>query len=115
SMNPDSVCKFVDLTGATDIDKNSIVNSDKQLRIYPNPVINNLQIEIFINNTTTDLKFIIYNSLGELIFNSNYQTIKEGLNVIDFNISSLSKGLYILNVISLNGEILTNSKFIKSE
>lgn len=82
------------------------------ITIYPNPVSNNVQIEIN-SNTSTDLNFTIYNSLGEKVFNNNYQVTDNIKNTFDLNVSSLPKGLYTLKINSLDGRVSGIRKFVK--
>lgn len=72
-----------------------------QLSIYPNPVKNNLKIEI--HNNQIIKKISVYNILGEKII----QTTK--LNV---NTNSLTQGLYLVKIESIDNRVAIK-KFIK--
>jgi len=83
----------------TGIDQNSIEN----VSIYPNPAKN----QITIDNVSGDKEsVIIFNSNGTKVLQ---QEINTALNPID--ISSLSNGIYILQVSSKLG--ITQQKFVK--
>ncbi len=67
---------------------NSINNISENIKIYPNPVSEILKIEIDENAT-----FTIYNYHGKQVISTKEKEI---------NVSSLSKGMYILNIKNLN-------------
>ena len=68
-------------TGINDIENNVI-------SLFPNPVANNLNIEV---NDPTTVK--IYTMLGKLLFN---ESLKSGINTLD--ISTIDKGIYIARI-----------------
>ena len=72
-------------------------NSDFELKIYPNPSKNNLNIELS-NKVYNEFKFEIINILGESISVSNNPFIVE--NKVNIDISSLKNGVYILKTSS---------------
>ena len=80
--------------------------------IFPNPVSNNVLIEIN-SITSTDLNFIIYNSLGEMVYNHNYMVTENTKNTINLDMNSLPKGLYTLKINSLDGTISDIRNFVK--
>ncbi len=73
----------------------NLVDKNAQIRIFPNPVANYLNIEIdeklFITNPS--LSFQIYNLQGQLILTENLETNK---NEIQF--PAVSKGIYIVRI-----------------
>lgn len=77
-----------------------LLNSDNNLKIYPNPAKNTFQI----NCNSNIKKVIISDSLGKVLL------IKTQDNN-EINVESLSKGIYLIEVYS--GEYKFNSKFVK--
>ncbi len=77
------------------------------LLVYPNPATQNL----FIVNTFKGVnnQVQIFDLNGKLIVNQSVNT--NGFSALEFNISDLKSGLYIVRVISDNQ--VSDSKFIK--
>lgn len=84
----------------------SLLENDVQgFKVYPNPVSNQLYIQMPASHEERLLK--IYDALGKLVIEQNYSNTHFNLDV-----SHLTSGIYILSVISNNQTV--NSKFIKS-
>jgi len=73
--------------------------ASNQLSVYPNPVVN----ELTVNMTASNVKVAIYNSLGQKMM----EKVSTG-TIAKFNVSSLRKGMYIVRL--SDG---TTQKFIK--
>ena len=73
-------------------------NSDFEIKIYPNPSKNNLNIDLS-NKVYNEFKFEIINILGESIIslNANSALVENKINI---DISSLKNGVYILKISS---------------
>lgn len=86
----------VSTLGTKELDKNS------SLKLYPNPSTNSFRI----NQNVSDLK--IYNIAGKLVkkYSGNYS------NNIEFDVSSLDSGIYIVRAQNVSGGQL-NTKLIK--
>ena len=74
---------------------------NRQIALYPNPVTNQLNIEL-LNNQSNINNYKIFDINGRLILNGK---LSNGLNQI--NVENLSKGLYILSAENIN------QKFVK--
>ncbi|MDD2634112.1 MAG: T9SS type A sorting domain-containing protein [Bacteroidales bacterium] len=92
-----------DITGLTPI------NLQTDFTLYPNPVNDLLNIEISALNTD-NVELIILNSTGQIVFSSK-ENICSGQNAFNYDVSSLSKGMYLINI--LGDEIYKVKKFIK--
>ena len=80
----------------------NIENSDNiNIRIFPNPANDNIYINSSVDLTTTT--YTIYDNLGR---KTDIDFLKLKDNII--NVSSLTKGLYILNI---SGEINKSLRF----
>jgi len=80
-------------------------NAIGNLKIYPNPVMEELKIELPENKNYTVFKFSIINSLGEIIQNST------NMHQNRIKTSNLPNGIYQI-IIEINGKQYV-SKFIK--
>jgi hypothetical protein len=78
--------------------------SDNFISLFPNPVFDHLTL--IINENITDAQIKIYNLLGETEFSSVTSNQKT-----DIDISSLSRGVYFVEVIS--GDNVGRKKFVK--
>ncbi len=78
-------------------------NIDNQVVLYPNPIINTLNIQA----NTSLIKAEIYNINGALLNSIN---ISKKNNI---NLHNLATGLYFIKLIDYNNEVLTTQKIIK--
>ena len=90
---------------------NSIV--DDCIRIYPNPATTHLTIEmnslpIAIGNRTSNYECRIMNTLGQVVLHSTLD-----IRNSTFDISSISPGLYLLQVFDNKGELVKTEKVVK--
>jgi hypothetical protein len=82
-------------------------NEDNEyLSIYPNPVMNELNIEHNLS-ITKDAKIHIYNTLGQLISSENLELTPQNLT----SVSSLKVGTYFIHI--TNGEKSISQRFFK--
>ena len=112
-FNENSSHQGIDVAISQAVNSTEIVestNSAFELKIYPNPSKNNLNIELN-NKVYNEFKFEIINILGESISVSNNPFIVE--NKCNIDISSLKNGVYILKTSS--GIIEQSKTFIVSK
>ena len=64
-----------------------------KLQLYPNPATNDLNIKL--QDNTTNYKVAIYNTLGSMVFESNNQ-LSDNNNSI--NVSQLNSGIYFVKI-----------------
>jgi hypothetical protein len=90
---------YVVITGLS-----SLVSSDGDIKIFPNPAYNNITIE----NTTNynDIQVSIFDISGQLLLQQSLQLAKT-----EIDISSFAKGVYVLKVENEKGIIM--EKLIK--
>ncbi len=80
-------------------------NLKSPVTIFPNPA----STEIKLNIADNDVKLMnIFNSLGESIIQDK---IKNSSSTIDIDISGLANGIYIIEMVTINGDI--KKKFVK--
>lgn len=97
----DTVCVAVNLVAAT----NNIENHTVLLNIYPNPNGG----KFILSGTETGTIIEIYGNLGQKITSF---IVKYTMQPID--ISNLSNGIYLIRVLSKDGTLIGNQKFIKT-
>ena len=80
---------------------------NNKLQLYPNPATNELNVQL--DNVTTDYKIAIYNTLGSLLYENNNQLSKINNSL---NISQLNSGIYFIQITDSENRIYQN-RFIK--
>lgn len=80
-------------------------NTDKFLRLYPNPVVSELNIE-FKDSKFKDIDITVYNTFGQKVYNS-----KNNPNTLKINLENLNHGIYIAVIKS--GTYIIRKKLIK--
>lgn len=66
---------------------------NNNLQLYPNPATNALHVQL--DNSTTDYKIAIYNTLGSVVYESNNTLL---INSNSINISQLNSGIYFVKI-----------------
>jgi hypothetical protein len=66
---------------------------ENSILVYPNPAHNNLTIENKLE-TSKETDIHIFNILGKQVYESKFLY----KNPIEFNISNLAKGIYMINI-----------------
>jgi dienelactone hydrolase len=79
-------------------------NGKQDFSIYPNPVYNDVQLNISAVNAAK-VRLSVIDNKGAVVFQQQ-ENILTGVNQLSINLSSLSKGAYILNA-QWNGESKT--------
>ena len=79
--------------------------------IFPNPVLDELNVEINLASSA-DLIFRIFNTIGQQI-KENKITLPNGKHLIRLPADDLPGGIYLLNISSADGKINNVRKFIR--
>ncbi len=82
------------------------------VRVYPNPTGGMLNVEIQAVDTY-DSKVFVYDVLGKKAF-EKVETMSKGMNLLQFDFSTLAKGPYIIQFMDNNGKLHT-TKFVKED
>jgi hypothetical protein len=81
--------------------------------VYPNPVVDDLSIDITASKAGT-LDIAIYSLEGIQVANSKTFALKEGANTITQNVSNLAKGIYIVQLLNSSNKEVITKKLIKN-
>jgi len=84
-------------------------NSNDGFNIFPNPFINNINIEFKAKNANSNIDLYILNIHGRIIF--QYSLKASIINRID--LSSYKTGVYIVKLVDLSGSKVMSKKIIK--
>jgi hypothetical protein len=90
---------------------NNKVDKFDILSVYPNPVVNNLNV---IVNATKDqsINILITDIVGKTVLKYAKLATK-GENIVSINTQALAAGTYVVKSVCANGCETTNSKFVK--
>lgn len=72
----------------------SLMNISK-INIYPNPVVDRLTISLNYSSFT-DIELKLFNSIGNIVYNTEFKDKKQVLKVLD--VESYSRGIYFLEI-----------------
>lgn len=104
------------LTTITRSDVNSVetITSDIELRLSPNPAVENVNINFKTN--LGDAKILIYNLQGEKIQEFNYSNVGNSINQLNWNLKGkngkLNSGIYFIQFVN-NNQSITEKLIIK--
>jgi predicted outer membrane repeat protein len=91
------------------------INAPKEFELmqnYPNP-FNPVTTIKFGLPEKCDVKFLVYNLLGEKVVELSYEGMEAGYHKIEFDASRLSSGVYLYSVVSLNHKALKKMVVLK--
>lgn len=89
---------------------NSLLNNQFSVRMFPNPVAEQLNLEISLA-TAGFVSFQIYDMQGSLISYAQFTTISEGKHNASIPVADLPTGMYILKMQTASGFV--TDKFVK--
>ncbi|WP_338769294.1 T9SS type A sorting domain-containing protein [Bernardetia sp. ABR2-2B] len=94
------------------IDNQGIITAFELQKMYPNPAQNAISFIFAVPTSNSEIQVEIFDSNGKSV-SKNINTYPKGIQNFNQNLSSFSKGLYILRISNLKtGKVLTE-KFIK--
>ena len=73
-----------------------------EVLIYPNPTNGNFTLS-YLSNETSVTTIKLYNLVGQVVLTKSVAQVN-GLNTVDFDISSFSQGIYMLELTLLNNK-----------
>lgn len=87
-------------------------NSSLSSNLYPNPVINNLQLHLF-SDSEVKLNITITNITGKPLLQKDVM-VSATDNYFNFNIRNFAKGIYLLNIYNPSTKKYLVQKFVKN-
>jgi hypothetical protein len=67
------------------------------IAIYPNPSIGNFNMNMNLINKS-NVAITVTNVMGQLVYNESKQNMAAGQHILNMDLSSLSDGMYMVNV-----------------
>jgi hypothetical protein len=90
------------------------VDSLKQGRIYPNPFVDGINIDLYNSSASNKISAEIFDLSGRKLYYRNFNNVSAGNNTlrIDPKSVSLKEGVYIV-MVKINGHIIQSNKLVK--
>jgi hypothetical protein len=86
------------------------VVAENSIKVYPNPVVNELNVEMEMTKATK-VTFTVMNALGQEVMAPVAQNMSNGVQSTKLDVTALPAGIYFLNIVTPNGK--TQQKFVK--
>lgn len=86
-------------------------NSDNVLRFYPNPVVDNVTMELSVFHAGKGL-VKVYDLTGKVVMSENLGTLTEGTYTRTFDLQRLQSGMYLVNVV-VGGQVSTSKLIVR--
>lgn len=86
-------------------------NSDNVLRFYPNPVVDNVTMELSVVHAGKGM-VKVYDLTGKAVMTENLGTLTEGVYTRTFDLQRLQSGMYLVNVV-VGGQVSTSKLIVK--
>jgi hypothetical protein len=67
------------------------------LGIYPNPVVDGADVQFYLSEKS-DINISVIDISGKAVLSKDETGVNEGLHVEKIDMTSLSKGIYVLNI-----------------
>lgn len=110
TIGPDNQTGFVNFeVNETYVTRIEDVLNGASLKVFPNPVDENVNIQIEIRQNT-NLNISVNNLLGKTIFMEN-KDLNEGIQTMNINLRNLPAGIYFLNL--SDGQEIISHKIMK--
>lgn len=85
--------------------------TENELKLYPNPVKDQLMVDLALLSDNDEANVYLYNYLGQQMLNDNIQVPACGLQTFNINVAQQPAGVYILKVVS--GDQKLEKRFVK--
>jgi len=87
------------------------IETNNSLEIYPNPASNKAFMS-FTTGNISNVSYSIMNTLGQVIISENLGTLTAGEHTQSINLSTLSSGLYMINM-NIDGKFISKKLNVK--
>lgn len=91
----------INVAAAVGVEENSLVTG---VNVYPNPMANNASVDFNLTAENT-VSIVLVNTVGQLVQSENLGNMSTGIHTYQLDASSLSNGLYFLNITVGNNTI----------
>ncbi|MFT3948647.1 MAG: PA14 domain-containing protein [Agriterribacter sp.] len=100
--------------GSAESDKNLIAKS--KLEIYPNPFVDDVMIKLSLANNASKLVIKITDLSGRVVVSKQFSNVSKGnwQQAAGLNNNNLLPGIYLVQVLGINGEVLPPIKILKT-
>ena len=99
--------KYINVVG---LDEFNILNN---IAIYPNPINNEINIEMDLSLNQKEISFIIFNSLGQKVIHKSLNNVTIGHQKGTLNLQDLPNGIYTLEIKLENGKAVFQKLIIQ--
>ena len=89
-----------------------INSTDAPMSVFPNPGNNNVNVSIELKRVS-DVKITITNQLGQVFYEDFYNELLIGKNLLFIDTSTLSEGMYQLNITTIHGNSFTKLTILR--
>ena len=76
---------------------NTVDNGENYMKIYPNPAVENVNIDLSIVNSGNAV-IKIYDVAGKLVYTENLGYLNEGVHQYSMNCRGFNRGMYLVNI-----------------
>ena len=95
--NDDDLAGYINDYSSYEEFEASFINQNDEVRFYPNPVVNNLNVEIRLFDNE-EMNYNIMDVRGRMIMSGSAEALKSGKFIINTN--QFAKGMYVVNFVS---------------
>ncbi|TBN13726.1 T9SS type A sorting domain-containing protein [Hyunsoonleella pacifica] len=95
--NDNDLAAYIDTYNSYEEFEASFVDQNDEVRFYPNPVVNNLNVEIRLFDNE-EMSYSIMDVRGRMIMSGSAEALKSGKFTINTN--RFAKGMYVVNFVS---------------
>ncbi|GAL90816.1 hypothetical protein JCM19538_874 [Jejuia pallidilutea] len=95
--NDDDLAGYIDTYSSYDEFEASFINQNDEVRFYPNPVVDNLNVEIRLFDNE-EMDYNVMDVRGRMIMSGSAEALKSGKFTLNTN--QFAKGMYIVNFVS---------------
>ncbi len=95
--NDDDLAGYIEAYDSYDEFEASFIEQNDEVRFYPNPVVNNLNVEIRLFDNE-EMNYNIMDVRGRMIMSGSAEALKSGKFTLNTN--QFAKGMYVINFVS---------------
>ncbi len=89
------------LDGFTSTKNDLELLESSKVNIFPNPVSDNLNVELDLNENSENVRIVITDLSGKQMLSQRFENVKS--QTFNFNVSTFSNGAYLMNIITDEG------------